>query len=117
MTSPRRHRLPPRRPSMTETIMGGGIRAHATVGYDPETDQPREVFLRPSGGGRVGSSVEVICDDAAVICSLALQHGISATYISQRLGRLPDGEPAGLVGAAIDLLAREERRRARTAAR
>ncbi len=40
-----RQRLPNRRPSHTETLAVDGQSFEATVGFDPESGQPRELFL------------------------------------------------------------------------
>ena len=109
MTSePKRVRLPGRRPCVTETVEGGSVTAHATVGFCPTTGEPREIFLRPKG--RTGSGIHFLADDVAVLISLALQHGLSADAMRRSLARSsgPHGPvPATIVGAALDLLVRE----------
>ena len=116
MTAPHRHRLPTRRPSTTSRIEAGGIEAHATVGRDPDTGAPREIFLRPTGGSRTGSAVDHLVDDVAVVISVALQHGVPAAALALSIGRLGDSAeagryrelgPASIVGAALDLIADE----------
>ena len=52
MTPPARSRLPNRRPSHVETLEGAGQKVTAGIGFDPETGQPRELFLN---GGKEGS--------------------------------------------------------------
>lgn len=115
MTIPHRHRLPNRRPSHTETLAVAGQAVTATIGFDPADDQPREVFLT---GGKEGSMLDALLADAAVVISVALQHGIPAQVLAKSIGRLPagpvtpadldQGEPARLpaspIGAALDLL-------------
>lgn len=116
MTAPRRRRLPTRRPSTTSRIAAAGIEAHATVGRDPASGEPREVFLRPTGGSRAGSDVDYLVDDVAVVISVALQHGVPAEALARNVGRLGDYDeagryrelgPASIVGAALDLVASE----------
>ncbi len=47
-----RQRLPNRRECYTETLAVDGQSFEATVGFDPESGQPRELFLN---GGKEGS--------------------------------------------------------------
>ena len=79
----------------------GGRRVHATVGFDPRTAMVRELFLR--GGGQTGSERDLTLDDVAVLVSILLQSGYSPVDLRARLGRLPSGEPATIIGAALDL--------------
>lgn len=112
-----RCRLPDRRPSTTSRIAAGGIEAHATVGRDPASGEPREIFLRPTGGSRTGSTVDHLVDDVAVVISVALQHGVPAQALASSAGRLGEFDeagryrelgPASIVGAALELIATEE---------
>ena len=110
-----RRRLPNRRPSHSETLDVGGQKVIATVGLDPETGQPRELFM---AAGKEGSLLNSLLADAAVAISVALQHGVSAAALAKSIGRLPSGpvtpadldkphsgqEPASPIGAALDLL-------------
>ncbi len=100
--------LPARRPCMTDRIEAGGIAAHATIGFDPATGEARELFLRPRSG-RVGSDVDFLVDDIAVVISVALQHGVPAEALLRSVAQAPalDGSPApsSIVGAALTLLA------------
>ena len=113
--APARTRLPNRRPSITEAIEVGGQVVTATVGFDPESGQPREVFLT---AGKMGSMLNSLLADAAVVISVALQHDVSPAALSKSVGRLPNGSitpadldraqpgrrPASPIGAALDLL-------------
>ncbi len=110
-----RTRLPNRRPAHTATLDVGGQTLTATVGFDPATGQPRELFL---SGGKRGSSLDAILADAAVVISIALQNDIPAAALAKSIGRLPAGPvapsdldqpqteklPASPIGAALDLL-------------
>ena len=115
MSDPHRHRLPNRRPSRVETVEVAGQTFTATVGFDPETDRPCEVFLT---AGKEGSLINAMLADAAVVISVALQHGIPAQSLAKSIGRLPEGPvtpadldqgkpgrlPASPIGAALDLV-------------
>ena len=118
-----RARLPSRRPSETETLQVGGQTFEACVGFDPETGRPREVFLN---GRKEGSDFDAMLADAAVVISVALQHGVPARELVRSIGRLPAAPlspakldhapdqrvPASPIGAALDLLCRLEPRAA-----
>ena len=82
-----RQRLPNRRPSHSETLEVAGQTFTACVGFDPETGQPREIFLN---GGKEGSQVDALLSDAATIISVALQYGVPATALAKSVGRSPE---------------------------
>ncbi len=117
---PVRQRLPTRRPSHTETLQADGQAFTATVGFDPEDDSPRELFLT---AGKEGSLLNAMLADAAVVISVALQHGIPGEALARSVGRLPAGPvtpadldnapgrkvPASPIGAALDLITAFER--------
>ncbi len=110
-----RRRLPNRRPSRTETLVVAGQAVTATIGFDPEDGRPCEVFLT---AGKEGSLINAMLAEAAVVISVALQHGIPAQSLAKSIGRLPEGPvtpadldegkparlPASPIGAALDLL-------------
>ncbi len=110
-----RKRLPNRRPCDTEALEIFGQAFTATIGFDPETKQPREVFL---SGGKQGTMLDALLGDAAVVISIALQHGVPAEALARSVARLPAGPvvpaeldhapgqkvPASPIGAALDLL-------------
>ena len=112
--------LPNRRPSHIETLEAAGQIFTACVGFDPETGQPREIFLN---GGKEGSQVDALLSDAATIISVALQYGVPPVAFRKSVGRSPNlatlpGSPdqlmagnhaASPIGAAVDLLCSFER--------
>jgi hypothetical protein len=61
-----------------------------------------EIFL---SSHKPGSAVEAVARDAAIMTSLALQHGADLATIRQALTKDHDGGPATLLGAALDVLA------------
>ncbi len=105
---PYRRRLPPRRNAITETIVIGNAVIAASIGLD-ETGQPAEVFL---SGAKDGSGMAAILDDASVVISVALQHGIPAAALAKSISRAPDGmgriSASSAIGAALDLIASYE---------
>ena len=117
-----RQRLPNRRPSEAHTLSVGNQTFTATVGFDPENGQPRELFLdAPKRDSMFGAMLA----DVATIVSIALQSGVPAAALAKSVGRLPDlpvmpanldrptagSHPASAIGAAVDLLCEFERER------
>ncbi len=107
-TSPRQ-RLPNRRENETVDLVFGGQRFHVTVGFARD-GRPREVFCH---GGKVGSGMDLILDDACVALSLLLQYGIEPRDLGHSMGRLGDGAAASIIGALVDLVSSSERERAK----
>lgn len=98
-----RQRLPNRRPAETVDVEHHGRTYQVTVGYDPDTGQPREVFAH---GARSGSDQDIETCDASVMLSLLLQHGADPAEMQHSLLKDADGRPASIVGAVVALLAR-----------
>ena len=61
-----------------------------------------EIFLNTV---KSGCAAETAARDAAIILSLALQHGCPLETIKHALTKLRDGAPAGPIGHAVDLVA------------
>jgi hypothetical protein len=95
---PARSRLPNRRPTETIAFERGGSRYCLTVGFFPD-GRPGEVFLNAD---RANSLLDVLASDAAILASLALQHGCSLQEITHALKRDSRGEAASPIGAAMD---------------
>ncbi len=72
MAAPNRQCLPNRRPSHTETLEVGSQTFTGTVGFDPETGRPCELFLN---AGKEGSLIGAMLADAAVAISVARHIG------------------------------------------
>ncbi len=103
-----RQRLPNRRENETVDLVFDGHRYHVTVGFVLD-GRPREVFCH---GGKVGSGMDLILDDACVALSLLLQHGIEPRDLAHSMGRLGEGAAASIIGALVDLVSSFERERA-----
>ena len=71
-----------------------------TVGYYAD-GTPGEVFI---DGGKSGQDVQSTGRDAAVVLSLALQHGTPIETIRHAVTRGASGEPASILGAIVDAL-------------
>ncbi|HEU0216576.1 MAG TPA: hypothetical protein VFQ90_07940, partial [Stellaceae bacterium] len=90
----------------------------ATIGFDA-AGRAAEVFL---SGAKDGSGMAAILDDASVVISIALQHGIPAHALAKSIARLPVislappyldcphgvRPAASVIGAALDLIAEYE---------
>lgn len=90
--------LPNRRECDRIRFTHGGIRYYATIGYSPD-GRPSEVFLE---AGKVGSEIQALARDLAVVASRALQRGDSIDGIRASLTRLDNGKPAGPLAALLD---------------
>ena len=77
-----------------------------SIGYDPGTGSPKEVF---GSSPMVGSQTATLVSDACIIISLAMQAGLTPAQIAHSLSKEPvwdaDGEqPASLIGAIAAIL-------------
>ena len=61
-----------------------------------------EIFI---SNAKVGSHSDAAAKDAAVVCSIALQHGVPVDVIRHALLRDPRGVPSSPLGAALDQIA------------
>ncbi|SPJ28662.1 hypothetical protein [Falsiruegeria mediterranea] len=95
-----RERLPPRRSSVTETILWGNHAINVTFGFNAH-GRIAEVFA----GNGDGNDLAHLTNDAAIVLSIALQQGVSLTQLNHSLGTVPawDGAdaPASLIGAIV----------------
>ena len=55
--------------------------------------------------GKAGSEVEALARDAAVLASMALQHGATVADLRAAMTRLDEGLPAGPVAHLLDIYA------------
>lgn len=95
-----RQRLPDRRPREGFDFEHGGIRYTACVGYFAD-GRMGELFLSTT---KAGSSSDAIARDAAYVFSLALQYGCPLESVRAGLLRGSDGQSAGVLGHALDLI-------------
>ncbi len=107
-----RRRLPNRRQNETFEVKTDGQTYAITLGYYSGGNQVGEIFI---ACGKVGSQLDGVLADAAILASRCLQAGMSAGEIAQSMSRLPCApfeppvEPASPIGAALDLAAKFER--------
>ncbi|MGJ5029088.1 ribonucleotide reductase [Bradyrhizobium sp. HKCCYLS2038] len=101
-----RQRLPNRRPCVTMELVHDCRSYAVTLGFNLITGRVGEVFTH---GAKNGSTMDGILNDACVALSLLLQHGVQPAALAASMGRLGNGnEPASIIGALADLLARED---------
>lgn len=95
---PIRERLSNRRRSETIAFERDGSAYQMTVGYYAD-GRPGEIFLNHDRGD---SLLDVLTSDAAIVASLALQHGCTLETIAHALKRDGRGIAASPIGAAVD---------------
>ena len=95
--------LSPRRYCETMKLHHGGQRAayHVTIGYYPDHATPGEIFISTN---KIGTTVDALARDVAILMSLALQHGCTLTTMRDALTREADGAPSTIAGAVADTL-------------
>jgi len=69
-----------------------------TVGFYSD-GMPGEVFI---DGGKSGQDIQSTARDAAVVLSLALQHGTPIETIRHAVTRSTSEKPASILGAVVD---------------
>jgi hypothetical protein len=78
-----RERLPDRRAAETWDIQVGGLRYTISVGYY-ESGRIGEIFIQ---NHKQGSQAGLMAADSAVLCSIALQHGVPIETLRHALMR------------------------------
>ena len=96
-----RRTLPQRRASETFTLRFWNQNFTITIGRFPD-GVIGEVFI---DGGKSGQDIQSTARDAAVVLSLALQHGAPIEAIRHAVTRSGSGEAASILGATVDRLA------------
>jgi hypothetical protein len=61
------------------------MRLTVTVGFDGD-GRPAEVFL---DGAKDGIGLAAVLEDASVVISIALQHGIATAALAKSVARMP----------------------------
>jgi hypothetical protein len=96
-----RRRLHNRRRSESFEIEAQGLTFTATFSCGAD-GAVQEVFLT---NHRAGSDAGINAQDAAVVCSIALQYGVPLETIRRALMRDPHDRPSGPLGVALDAIA------------
>ncbi|WP_439140251.1 TSCPD domain-containing protein [Roseicyclus sp.] len=112
-----RQQPPNRRPALTIPLKWRTeLATHAfdiTIGLDPVSGDAIEVFY--ADGQRGGSQLQHAIQDACVLISLLLQHGVQARDIAKSLSTMPvHGSPefATVVGVIVGALQHHARENA-----
>lgn len=105
-----RARLPARRGSTTvrvdyADVLGLSLKAHVTYSRN-DAGRIAEVFI---SAGKPGSQAEAAYRDAALVVSMALQHGTPLEDVAAAMTRDEAGRPAGPLGVIMDVLMKEDR--------
>ena len=90
--------LSSRRRAETFTLRFGNQTVMITTGFHADRELG-EVFI---DGCKTGNDIESIARDAAVLLSLALQHGVPPETIRHAVTRGASEEPASILGAVVD---------------
>ena len=100
-----RERLPPRRYSSTMEMTHADKAFTVSIGFYPKVEgeqlRPAEVFI---SGPKVGSDMDALARDCAVLLSLALQYGVPLDAIQSTITRGRDGAPSTIAGAVVDTM-------------
>ena len=111
-----RQPLPARRPALTTATQWQGHEITVTTSFYPDTGLVGEVFADTTKGGQIAECLA----DAAVLASIALQHGVAPGDLAKSLGQVPNllyrpddpdsmqpqFQPASPVGAMMDVVRR-----------
>jgi hypothetical protein len=95
-----RRALPQRRAAETFDLRFWNQLFTVTVGFHDD-GTPGEVFI---AGGKSGQDIQSTARDAAVVLSLALQHGAAIETIRHAVTRNGSGEATSILGAIVDCL-------------
>src|SRR5258708_838688 len=95
-----RARLANRRSHELVDFAHGGFSYTAGIGRF-EDGRIAEVFLNCA---KTGTALEGVARDAAIVASLALQHGCPVETIRHAITRNADGSPSGIIGALLEHL-------------
>ena len=95
-----RRKLSNRRPSLSFNFECNSLAYTATISRYPNGDLA-EIFVSNS---KAGSHSDSAAKDSAVICSIALQHGISVDVIRHALLRDSHGRASSPLGQALDII-------------
>jgi hypothetical protein len=95
-----RQRLPDRRASESYSFEWNGMPFTATISGFAD-NRLAEIFV---GNGKAGSHTDAAPKDAAIVASIALQHGVPLETIRHALLRNSRGDAESPLGAALDRL-------------
>lgn len=94
--------LPQRRHCESFELQFWKQRWHVMIGYYEDHVTPGEIFINASR--TPGTELDTMCRDAAIIFSLATQHGTPIDVIRSALTRDANGAASSIVGEILDRL-------------
>ena len=77
-------------------------RAHTVAIGTYDHGAAGEVFI---DGAKAGTLYQALLNDASIVLSLLIQHGVAPAVIAESMGRTEDGEHTSILGVAVDLAA------------
>ena len=92
--------LPARRIQYTSEITHEGFLYSVSVGCHAN-GRPGEIFIQAH---KAASPLEAVARDAAILLSLAIQHGVPLQQMREAVTRDGRGQPATIVGAVLDAM-------------
>lgn len=98
--------LPARRAGLAFDMTFAAENYHVTLGFYPDK-QVGEVFItriRDKSGAKLGVQLEGMARDAAILLSLAFQHGTPIETIRHAVTRDEKNQPTTIIGAVVDRL-------------
>ena len=95
-----RRPLPQRRVAVTFEVVHQNMPFAVTLGFYPD-GRIGEVFIN---GGKTGTAIESIVRDAAVILSIAAQHGTPIETLRHAVTRDGRSAAASVLGAILDCI-------------
>ncbi len=99
--------LPERRRSETFSTSFAGETYDVTQGFYAD-GRTGEIFInrvRDKSAAKLGTHLDGVCRDGAILLSLALQHGTAIETIRHAVTRDENGEPSTIMGAIVDRIA------------
>jgi hypothetical protein len=93
--------LPNRRSCESLSFVHAGMNHVASIARYSD-GRLAEIFIT---NHKVGSDTDAAAKDSAVVCSIALQHGIEVETIRRALLRDSRGIPSSPLGTALDIIA------------
>jgi hypothetical protein len=98
--------LPNRRHSFSFTLDFQGERYDVTIGHygDGRTGECFINRILGKNSAKVGTLLDDVCRDGAVLMSIAIQHGANLATLRNAITRNEYGEPSTVMGAIVDHL-------------
>jgi len=95
-----RHLLPQRRHTESFEVQFWKQRWHVSLGYYADHQTIGELFINPLR--TPGTELDAMCRDAAIMFSLAIQHGTPVETIRAALTRDANGAASSIMGEILD---------------